>query len=245
MLFRSSGMSRVKEIKRVREKLESGQTLEFQEKRLLCNELMIREPRMEKLIVKWFTEEDYRTVLRYKVGDGVIGGKACGVLLARKLIEEKLPEYESLLLPHHSWFIGSDVFAEYLWEETFSERTKGEFRELLKHLGQDPYVVRSSSTLEDGFDHAFTGKYESVFCTNQGDETERIEELKAAVFRVYKSVWNESAVEYRRTRGLTHTDERMALLVQRVEGMPMGSYYLPLAAGMGCSYTEWFLVFPA
>lgn len=232
-------MSRVKEIKRVREKLESGQTLEFQEKRLLCNELMTREPRMEKLIVKWFTEEDYRTVLRYKIGDGVIGGKACGVLLARKLIEEKLPEYESLLLPHHSWFIGSDVFAEYLWEETFSERTKGEFRELLKHLGQDPYVVRSSSTLEDGFDHAFTGKYESVFCTNQGDETERIEELKAAVFRVYKSVWNESAVEYRRTRGLTHTDERMALLVQRVEGMPMGSYYLPLAAGMGCSYNPY------
>ena len=232
-------MSRMKEIKRVREKLESGQTLEFQEKRLLCNELMTREPRMEKLIVKWFTEEDYRTVLRYKIGDGVIGGKACGVLLARKLIEEKLPEYESLLLPHHSWFIGSDVFAEYLWEETFSERTKGEFRELLKHLGQDPYVVRSSSTLEDGFDHAFTGKYESVFCTNQGDETERIEELKAAVFRVYKSVWNESAVEYRRTRGLTHTDERMALLVQRVEGMPMGSYYLPLAAGMGCSYNPY------
>ena len=232
-------MSRVKEIKRVREKLENGQMLEFQEKRLLCNELMTREPRMEKLIVKWFTEEDYRTVLRYKVGDGVIGGKACGVLLARKLIEEKLPEYESLLLPHHSWFIGSDVFAEYLWEETFSERTKGEFRELLKHLGQDPYVVRSSSTLEDGFDHAFTGKYESVFCTNQGDETERIEELKAAVFRVYKSVWNESAVEYRRTRGLTHTDERMALLVQRVEGMPMGSYYLPLAAGMGCSYNPY------
>lgn len=75
-------MSRVKEIIRVREKLESGQTLEFQEKRLLCNELMTCEPRMEKLIVKWFDEEDYRTVLRHKVGDGVIGGKACGVLLA-------------------------------------------------------------------------------------------------------------------------------------------------------------------
>ena len=119
------------ELKKVREKLESGQTLEFQERRLLCNELMTREPRMEKLIVKWFDEEDYRTVLRHKVGDGVIGGKACGVLLARKLIKEKLPEYESLLLPHHSWFIGSDVFAEYLWEETFSERTKREFGELL------------------------------------------------------------------------------------------------------------------
>ena len=231
--------SRVSELKKVREKLESGQTLEFQEKRLLCNELMTREPRMEKLIVKWFDEEDYRTVLRHKVGDGVIGGKACGVLLARKLIKEKLPEYESLLLPHHSWFIGSDVFAEYLWEETFSERTKREFGDLLAHLGDDPYVVRSSSTLEDGFDHAFTGKYESVFCTNQGKKDERIEELKAAVFRVYKSVWNESAVEYRRTRGLTHTDERMALLVQRVEGMRMGSYYLPLAAGMGCSYNPY------
>ena len=40
--------SRVSELKKVREKLESGQTLEFQEKRLLCNELMTREPRMEK-----------------------------------------------------------------------------------------------------------------------------------------------------------------------------------------------------
>ena len=69
--------SRVSELKKVREKLESGQTLEFQEKRLLCNELMTREPRMEKLIVKLFDEEDYRTVLRHKVGDGVIGGKAC------------------------------------------------------------------------------------------------------------------------------------------------------------------------
>ena len=59
------------------------------------------------------------------------------------------------------------------------------------------------------------------------------------MFRVYKRVWNESAVEYRRTRGLTHTDERMALLVQRVEGMRMGSYYLPLAAGMGCSYNPY------
>ena len=115
----------------------------------------------------------------------------------------------------------------------------GEVGELLAHLGGDPYVVRSSSTLEDGSDHAFTGKYESVFCTNQGKKDERIEELKAAVFRVYKSVWNESAVEYRRTRGLTHTDERMALLVQRVEGMRMGSYYLPLAAGMGCSYNPY------
>ena len=45
---------------------------------------------------------------------------------------------------------------------------------MLEYYGQSPIIVRSSSLLEDGFGNAFTGKYESVFCPNQGSPPERL-----------------------------------------------------------------------
>ena len=45
---------------------------------------------------------------------GVIGGKACGLLVARKLIELNMPEYAGHVEPHNSFFIGTDVFYRYL-----------------------------------------------------------------------------------------------------------------------------------
>ena len=48
---------------------------------------------------------------------------------------------------------------------------------MLEYYGQSPIIVRSSSLLEDGFGNAFTGKYESVFCPNQGSPEERLARL--------------------------------------------------------------------
>ena len=59
------------------------------------------------------------------------------------------------------------------------------------------HLVRSSSIMEDGYGNAFSGKYESVFCMNQGTKEDRLEELECAVRRVYASVMNEQAIEYR------------------------------------------------
>ena len=39
---------------------------------------------------------------------------------------------------------------------------------LLTTVGKQPLIVRSSSLLEDNFGTAFAGKYESIFCPNQG-----------------------------------------------------------------------------
>ena len=44
------------------------------------------------------------------IGTGTIGGKACGMLLARKIISKSLPESNTYLEPHDSFYIGSDVF---------------------------------------------------------------------------------------------------------------------------------------
>lgn len=49
----------------------------------------------------------------------MIGGKACGMLLARKLIENKRPDLYKKLEPHDSYYIGSDVFYSYIVDNDF------------------------------------------------------------------------------------------------------------------------------
>lgn len=91
------------------------ENLTREEKKCICNRLMTTESHMEQLILKHFTEEDFRRVWMRKIGGGVIGGKACGLLVARKLIELNMPEYAGHVEPHNSFFIGTDVFYRYLY----------------------------------------------------------------------------------------------------------------------------------
>lgn len=145
---------------------------------------------------KHFTPEDYFRVRNHMIGTGMIGGKACGMLLSRAIVRNLAPDIEEVLEPHDSFFIGSDVyytyivdngfwdirirqreeeeyfslaeeFAQRLKDGVFSEEMKNQFLHILEYYGQDPFIVRSSSILEDGFGNAFAGKYESVFCANQ------------------------------------------------------------------------------
>jgi hypothetical protein len=107
---------------------------------------------------------------------------------------------------------------------------------MLDYFGQAPIVVRSSSLLEDSFGSAFSGKYESVFCANQGSPQERLEAFLAAVRRIYASAMGRDALLYRAQRNLLDRDEQMALLVQRVSGAVYGRYFFPQVAGVGLSY---------
>ncbi len=51
------------------------ENLTREEKKCICNRLMTTESHMEQLILKHFTEEDFRRVWMRKIGGGVIGGK--------------------------------------------------------------------------------------------------------------------------------------------------------------------------
>ena len=113
------------------------------------------------------------------------------------------------------------------------------FIALLEYYGQSPIIVRSSSLLEDGFGNAFTGKYESVFCPNQGSPEERLRDFLAALKEVYASSMSEEALHYRERRGLLDRDEQMAVLVQRVSGAVHGDLYFPQVAGVALSYNPY------
>ncbi len=234
----------------------------------MCKYMMTRDEKMRLMVKKHFKPEDYFNVRSHMIGTGLIGGKACGMLLARAIIRNLSPDIDEVMEPHDSFFIGSDIyytyivdnefwdlrvrqrtdeeyfslapkFAKKLREGSFSEDLRTKFRHILEYYGQDPYIVRSSSILEDGFGNAFAGKYESVFCANRGSLEERLQEFEDAIRTVYASTMNLSALDYRKRRGLDKRDEQMSLLVQRVSGSYYGPYYMPCAAGVGYSYSPY------
>ncbi|HEX7435051.1 MAG TPA: PEP/pyruvate-binding domain-containing protein [Anaerolineaceae bacterium] len=111
---------------------------------------------------------------------------------------------------------------------------------IIAAVGNQPLIVRSSSLLEDNFGTSFAGKYESIFCPNQGSIKENLQSLTRAIANVYATTLNPNALLYRRSKGLQDYDERMAILIQVVQGELMaGHYYLPYAAGVAFSRNQY------
>ncbi len=219
-----------------------------------------------KIAKDWFTITDLNEIRTHKIGQGKIGGKAAGMLLAaRILIEVGDEEIRACLRIPESYFVGADLTytfmalnglmhwadQKYKLEEQIradypkiqDEFLKGEFppdilnhfRELLERVGNVPLIVRSSSLLEDNFGTSFAGKYESHFCPNQGTPEENLRDLTKAISRIYASILNPDALLYRRAKGLQDYDERMALLIQVVQGEKFGRHFMPHAAGVAFS----------
>jgi hypothetical protein len=126
------------------------------------------------------------------------------------------------------------ILQEFLLAE-FPTDTLEKLHILLSEIGHEPLIVRSSSLLEDNLNLSFAGKYESIFCPNQGSHDENLHDLTKAIQRVYASIFNPDALLYRRSKGVQDYDERMAILLQVVEGERYRHYYMPHAAGVGFS----------
>lgn len=234
----------------------------------LARMALSREGRVSDLIERHMTLRDVLEVGRRMIGTGLIGGKAVGMLLARAILRNHHDRWAERLEPHDSFYIGSDVFYTYLvrngiwWvrqqqrnPDTFlqgAERARQgilrggfpddiqrQFADMLDYFGQSPIIVRSSSLLEDNFGNAFAGKYESVFCVNQGSRDRRLEDFTSAVRTIYASTMSDKALRYRAQRGLLQHDEQMALLVQRVSGSMHDGLYYPHVAGVGLSFNPY------
>jgi hypothetical protein len=230
--------------------------------------MISRDERVFALVQRYLNLSELIEIGKRMVGTGLIGGKSVGMLLARAILREKDPRWSELLEVHDSFFIGSDVFYTFLvrngcwWVRgkqkdpnnflegsetgrqriltgTFPSYIERQFEEMLDYFGQSPIIVRSSSLLEDNFGNAFAGKYESVFCANQGSRHKRLENFISAVRTIYASTMSERALSYRASRGMLDRDEQMALLVQRVSGSMRGSNFYPDVAGVGFSFNPY------
>jgi hypothetical protein len=164
-----------------------------------------------------------------------------------------------------SYFIGADVFYDFLsinglnrcmnqkyksrdeieleyphiraayMDGRFPDEIVYNLKDLLEELGDAPLIVRSSSLLEDNFGKAFAGKYDSFFCPNQDTLEGNLAALLNAIKRVYASVLSPDALLYRQHMGLIDYDERMAVLIQKVQGTRYKNYFFPMLAGVGYS----------
>ncbi|HEY5465457.1 MAG TPA: PEP/pyruvate-binding domain-containing protein, partial [Clostridia bacterium] len=221
--------------------------------------------RIADLTERFFSLPDLLEIQHREIGTGPIGGKAAGMLLARAILAaDPEMDWARRLEQHDSFYVGSDVYYTYLVHNdcfrlrlrqntdegyfeladelrqrlqngVFPSSLRERFTGMLEYFGNSPIIVRSSSLLEDNFGNAFAGKYESVFCANQGSPDQRYRQFEAAVRTVYASTMDPDALAYRLKRGLQGRDEQMALLVQRVSGDHHGRLFYPLLAGMGNS----------
>jgi len=236
--------------------------------RRLSRMMLSRHPEMLSLVSRYLRLRDLLEIRCRMIGTGLVGGKTVGMLLARRILQKNSDRFAHLLEADDSFYVGSDVFYTFLvcngawWvrekqrnPDTFLEGSElarqriltGKFPEymvkqfelMLDYFGQAPIIVRSSSLLEDNFGNPFAGKYDSIFCPNQGPRERRLEDLLSAMRTIYASSMSERALRYRRQKGLLEQDEQMALLVMRVSGAVHGRYFYPHAAGVAFSYNPY------
>ena len=202
-----------------------------------------------------------RRIGRGKIG-GKAAGLVLAACILRKAGDADLTSH--LRVPR-SWFLGADVFYQFIQlnalldlsnqkyrdeseiraafpaargrfsEGRFPQEIVEGLRSVVREAEGAPLIVRSSSLLEDSFGFSFAGKYESRFCPSQGSEEDNLRGLLAAVGRVYASVYSPDVLLYRRQMGLLDYDERMAILIQEVQGRRTAGTFMPDAAGAAFS----------
>jgi len=202
-----------------------------------------------------------RRIGRGKIGGKAAGMMLAHKILREDDPEDPLPIGNHVVIPS-SVFIGADIFYDFLaqnelfpflnqkyktreeieadYPEIRRRYRQGQFPDmvvdslarLVEQAAKKPLIVRSSSLLEDNFGRAFAGKYESLFCPNQGSPEDNLAELLDAIRQVYASTLNPDALLYRQRMGLLDYDERMAVLIQEVQGSQYGPYFFPAVAGV-------------
>lgn len=213
-------------------------------------------------------EVSHRRIGRGKVGGKVAGLVLARRVLQTPSSDDPFDVGAHVRIPE-SWFLAADVHYEYLEQNNLFAGVNLKYRELdrireaydeiraryeestlpeslVKHLddlldkaGDAPLLVRSSSLLEDNFGSSFAGKYGTHLCPNQGSRSDRLAQLCTAVRRIYASGLNPDVMAYRRQMGLLDYDERMGVLIQKVEGSVWRDHLFPLISGVAMSQSPY------
>lgn len=233
-------------------------------KSMISDQLAFVRMAKDYLTIADLKEIRRRRIGRGKIGGKAAGMLLAWKILSREDPEAKFDVHRHLAIPE-SYFIGADVFYDFIstnnlydlmnqkyktreefesgYERALALYSKARFppevvrrlNELLDEVGNAPLIVRSSSLLEDNFGTSFAGKYDSVFCPNQGTREENLQAIIDAIKHIYSCVIRPQVLIYRQQMGLIDYDERMAILLQKVKGERHGRYFFPTLAGVGFS----------
>ena len=196
-----------------------------------------------------------------RVGGGSLGGKARGLafvnhVLAQHALRDRFPGVQITVPP--AVVLGTDVFDEFLESNRLiavvlelsddaeivrhflasrlPESVTADLARLLE-LIRYPLAVRSSSRLEDSQYQPFAGIYETHMVANQDlFAAVRLEQLSAAIKRVYASTFTQRARAYLRSMSNRLEEERMAVMLQKLAGAWHGGRFYPHLSGVARSH---------
>jgi hypothetical protein len=119
-----------------------------------------------------------------------------------------------------------------------------DLRHLLEVM-EHPLAVRSSSLLEDSQYQPFAGIYRTIMLPNHAAAPEeRLRELLDAIKLVYASTFCRAAKSYMRSTPYRMEEEKMAVIVQKLQGALHGDVYYPAISGTARS-TNFYPTAPA
>lgn len=196
-----------------------------------------------------------------RIGDGAIGGKATGLVIADRIIKKTFGEnsgneftvsvprfivmatdvFDAFIRHNHlSELLNSDLaddrIANAFQQAEFPAAFAGDLRSLATVVHY-PLAIRSSSMLEDDMYEPFAGVYETKMTpNNQSDSASRYKKIVEAIKFVYASTFFRQARAYMKMIGRTPDEEKMAVIIQEVVGQRHGDRYYPNVSGVGRSF---------
>jgi len=195
-----------------------------------------------------------------RIGSGSLGGKARGLAFVNRLLLEadvasKFPGVRITVPP--CVVLGTGIFDQFLEENRLGDFALGSAseseierrfaaapfpREALVDLGaflettEHPLAVRSSGLLEDSPSQPLAGIYRTVMVRNRGSVRQRLEDLVAAVKSVYASTFSRQAKAFLKMTPFRLEEEKMAVIIQKIVGLPHGNRFYPDFSGVARSY---------
>jgi CheY-like chemotaxis protein len=196
-----------------------------------------------------------------RIGGGSLGGKARGLGFVNSLLSNYRLRHRfggvQIGVPA-CVVIGTDVFDEFLDsnqlrdfairvsddKELYNRFLKAplpryvrEQLEIFLEVATFPLAVRSSSLLEDSKYQPFAGIYKTYMLPNNHQKTTvRMEELTAAIKRVFASTFSDHAKRYIRATQYRLEEEKMAVIIQKMVGNRHGNRFYPDFSGVARSH---------
>lgn len=222
------------------------------------NEFLLTESRG---VIARFNTENYDEFISFaQIGDGVIGGKARGILFLDMMISnyklEKKWQNVDVSTPR-TVVIGSGVFDEFmeqnkLYEFVFDNKTdeqivnrfiEAEFPakylpeiELLISFFRSAVAVRSSSLLEDSYYQPYAGIYSTYMLPFKDNLQNNLQMLIKAIKCVWASVFFEESKSYSKVTQNMLDEEKMAVIIQPICGRQRNGKFYPILSGVAKSY---------
>ena len=195
-----------------------------------------------------------------QIGNGELGGKAIGLLIAKNLLAEfnseqfsafdiGIPTLTVLTTDAFDRFIelnnldrvishgkSDGEIARAFQNGQLPPEILGDLRALTQQV-KTPLAIRSSSLMEDALHQPFAGVYGTkMIPNNQPGADIRFQKLTEAIKFVYASTFFERAQHYRKALDKNSASEKMAVIIQEIVGSRFNDRFYPVISGVARSY---------